>query len=78
MVDYEVRKHAYVIVYDDLKNCRLFFGKHNPQCENMQYVMQGISVVMDKIARMAGYEDEFQLLWNANMFESELNNEKTD
>lgn len=72
MVDYEVRKHAYVIVYDDLKNCRLFFGKHNPQSDNMQYVMQGISVVMDKIARMAGREDEFQLLWNANMFESEM------
>ena len=72
MVDYEVRKHAYVIVYDDLKNCRLFFGKHNPQSDNMQYVMEGISVVMDKIARMAGREDEFQLLWNANMFESEM------
>ena len=75
MTDYEIRKQAYKLVYDDLKGCRLFFGKHNPNGENMQYVMQGISVVMDKIARMAGREDEFQLLWNANMFESELNND---
>lgn len=72
MTDYEIRKQAYKLVYNDLKNCRLFFGKHNSNGENMQYVMQGISVVMDKIARMAGYEDEFQLLWNANMFESEM------
>ena len=63
------KKEAYKAVYKDLCRCGMFAGLYDVKNADPAY-MRGINTVMEVIAFRAGMEDEYELLWNANVEES--------
>ena len=54
-------REAYKLVLEDMRQCGLFYGKHDAMNAN-EHFMYGISTVMEWIAYNAGdddFEDEF-------------------
>lgn len=70
----DLKKLAYSIVFDDLKECGLFCGKYDAKNGNKSF-MYGVSTVMESIAYNICDEvgDDFSKTFIKNMVESQEN-----